>query len=222
MKILLGVFLAISASAGGAPPAKKSSVAAKSEIDKALAPLRQSEGVSVSLKKKSLNTLLMKEKISTGTLHFWMGKLRVETESPDETLLVMDGKTIWVVNKLPEDMGGKTLVSKTNARSFRKSNTFFAALLEDGKLLKEYMVTKRTAKADRVQMELGPRSPEESEIQKLELILGDAGRKLEKVTYWDDKENEVTFELGDVKTIYGDRKALFSYEPPKDAEVTEF
>jgi outer membrane lipoprotein-sorting protein len=221
LKLLLGVFLALTASAGGAPGKKPKSLV-KSEIDQALAPLRQEDGVSVPLKKKSVNNLLMKEKNSKGTLHYWRGKLRVETESPDETLLVMDGKTIWVVNKLPEDMGGKTLVSKTNARSFKKSNTFFAALLEDGKLLKEFKVKDRKVIETLILLELVPKSPDDSEIQKLELSLQEPGQRLQKVTYWDDKENEVTFELGVVKSIDGDRKALFSYKPPKDAEVTEF
>lgn len=221
MKLLLGVFLALSASAGGAPGEKPKSLA-KSEIDQALAPLRQENGVSVPLKKKSINNLLMKEKNSKGTLHYWQGKLRVETESPDETLLVMDGKTIWVVNKLPEDLGGQTLVSKTSARSFKKSNTFFAALLEDGKLLKEFKVKDRKVIETMIRLELVPKSPDDSEIQRLELSLQEPGQRLRQVTYWDDKENEVTFELGEVKSIEGDRKALFSYKPPKDAEVTEF
>ena len=216
MKILVSVLLALS-TLGGA-----TANPTKSEVDRALAPLRQAEGVTVRLKKRSLNSLLAREKTSVGRLHYWKGKLRVETESPDETLLILDGKTLWLVTTLPEDMGGKTLVSKTSAGSFKKSNTFFAALLGEGKLLKEFKITGRATIDDDVHLELAPKVADQSEIQKLDLWLKSKDRRLAKVVYWDDKENEVTYELGEPEKINGDRKALFSYKPPKGAEVTEF
>ncbi len=229
MKVLLSVFLALTtiSARGGAAPNKKAAVNsaksdARSEIDQALKPLRKKEGVTVALKKRSVNSLLAKERISEGKLHFWQGKLRVETQSPDESLLVMDGKTLWLATKLPEEMGGKTLVSKTKARSFKKSNTLFAALLGDGNLFDEFKITDRSTIDEDIRLEMVPKIPESTEIQKLDLWLTTKERKLTKVVYWDDKENEVTFDLGEPKTINGNRQALFSYKPPKDAEVTEF
>jgi outer membrane lipoprotein-sorting protein len=238
LKVLLGTLLALSASGGfhsDANPAGfagksggsktggiKSGKAVETEVSQALSSLRQKSGVAVPVKKKSLNGLLGKEKTSEGRLFYWQGKLRLETDAPEETILVLDGKTLWLATKLPEEMGGKTMVSKTSARNFKKSNTLIAALLENKKLLKEFKLDRRSDVDGEVHLEFAAKKPDENEIQRLALWLRPAAKRLEKITYWDDKENEVTFTLGEIKSIDGDRKALFSYKPPKGAEITEF
>jgi outer membrane lipoprotein-sorting protein len=223
LKVLLGVFLALATMGNGVKVAGLSKAkSTQDEVDSALASLRQSSGVLVPIKKTSLNSLLGKEKVTEGRLYYWQGKLRLETDAPDETLLVLDGKTLWLATTLPEDMGGKTMVSKTSARSFKKSNTLVAALLENKKLLQEFKLKNRTVSTDEVHLEFVAKNGEASEIQKLDLWLMPSAGRLVKFKYWDDKENEVTFNLGDIKALDGDRKALFSYKPPKGAEITEF
>lgn len=202
--------------------AQSKALSLEAEVNKALAPLRKSAGITVALKKKTVNTLLDKEKTSEGRLHYWQGKLRVETESPEESILVMDGKTLWLAQTLPADMGGKVLVSKTQAKTLKKSSTLFAALLGNGKPLKEFKLKDRRETDKKVHLEFVPKNEDESEIQKLDLWINGPDQRLVQITYWDDKENEVTFELGDIEKIKGDKTKLFSYKPPKDAEITEF
>lgn len=193
---------------------------AQAEIDKALAPLQTKSGVELSLKRKSVNSLLAREKNGEGKLFYRKGKLRLEMQSPDESLLVLDGKTVWLETKLDKEMGGKTIVSKTSTRSLKKSSTLLTALLENGRLAKEFKLSKRKEENGEVKLDFLPKVADKSEIQTLSLWIDGAG--LRKVLYTDDKENEVTFEFGEPMPLDSKSDQLFVYKPPKGAEVTEF
>lgn len=200
--------------------AKTGSVQA--EIDKALAPLRTKGGVELSLKRKSVNSMLAREKLGEGRLYYRKGLLRLVMKSPEESLLVVDGKTIWLESKLDKEMGGKTIVSKTSAGSLRKSKTLIAALLENRNLTKEFKLKKRKSEEGQVRFDFEPKDTADSEIQSLTVWLTKGGKGLSKVMYTDDKENEVTLEFGSPKALDDDADKLFRYSPPKGADVTEF
>ena len=191
-----------------------------SEIERSLKSLRQKSGAALRLKKRTTNTLLGREKKSEGRLYYKQGKLRLELKAPEDTLVIMDGKTLWLVTVLGEELGGKTMVTKTSARSFKKASTIMAALIENQKLLKEFNLQSRQVKGEEVQLSFLPKN-KEGEIQSLDLWLNPQAERLLKVVYTDDKENEVEFELGVPEVIESDSTKLFSYVPPKGAEVTE-
>lgn len=217
MKVLL-----ISSLLGFSVLAATKAATVQAEIDKALAPLRTKQGVEVSLKRRSVNTLLAREKSGEGRLFYRRGRLRLEMKSPEESLLVLDGKSIWLETKLDKELGGKTIVSKTSAGSFKKSNTLIAALLENKDLLKEFKLKRRRSESGQVLLEFLPKDASKSEIQSLSLWLKDGSSGLAKVQFTDDKENEVSLEFGETKALGVDVDTLFKYVPPKGADVTEF
>ncbi|MGE0761887.1 MAG: outer membrane lipoprotein carrier protein LolA [Bdellovibrionales bacterium] len=204
---------------------KINSNSVKKEIEQALKPMRQKEGTSVAIKKRTTNSLLGREKKSEGRLYYRRGKLRLELKSPEDSLVILDGKTLWLATKLDEDLGGKTMVTKTSARSLKKSSTLIAALLENQQLLKEFKVSARKTDGEEVHLKFTPRLSD-GEIQDLQLWLNPKAGRLLKVLYTDDKENEVEFTLGEPGSLFSgfdsDPDQIFFYKPPKDAEVTEF
>ena len=206
---------------GVAAAAKSSAVKVNSEIEQSLKPLRQKDGAALRLKKRTTNSLLGREKNSEGRLYYRKGKLRLELKSPEDSLVVLDGKTLWLVTVLSADMGGKTMVTKTSARSLKKSSTLMAALIENQQILKEFNLSERKATGDDIHLKFTPKN-KDGEIQDLQLWLNPKAGRLKKVLYIDDKENEVEFELGVPEVVEGDPAKLFSYTPPKGAEITEF
>ncbi len=66
------------------------------EISQALKPFRVASGVTLGIKKKTVSPLLGREKLSKGKMSYRKGKVRIEMEAPEASLLVMDGKTIWL------------------------------------------------------------------------------------------------------------------------------
>lgn len=198
-----------------------SSATVTTELEQSLKQLRRKEGAALRLKKRTVNALLGREKNSEGRLYYRKGKLRLELKSPEESLVVLDGRTLWLVTILDKDMGGKTMVTKTSARSLKKSSTLIAALLENTQILKEYKVLDRSVDGDVVHLKLKPKD-KDGEVQDLQLWMNPKSGRLLKVLYLDDKENESFFELGMPEDIEGDPAKLFSYSPPKGAEITEF
>lgn len=199
----------------------KPAITVTSEVEQSLKSLREKDGAALRLKKRTTNSLLGSEKKSEGRLYYRQGKLRLELKSPEDSLVVLDGKTVWLVTVLSADMGGKTMVTKTSARSLKKANTLIAALIENQKLLKEFELKERQVAGDEVHLTFLPKNSE-GEIQTLQLWLNPKANRLLKVAYTDDKENEVEFELGVPEVVEGDPAKLFSYAPPKGAEITEF
>jgi outer membrane lipoprotein-sorting protein len=195
---------------------------AETEVQTILKPFRQGPGVSVSIKKTSKNSLMMTDKTSEGTLRYWKGKLRVDTAAPDEAILVLDGRFLWLANRMPADMGGHWMVSKTTSKNFKKSNSFLAALLENQKLFSEFKLQKRVEKLGTVKLAFVPKKPASSEIQFVEINYLAKEKRLAQIIYRDDRENEVLFAFGVPKALEENRNDLFSYKPPPGAEVTEF
>lgn len=196
--------------------------AVQSELDKALAPLRTPSGVHLELKRKAINTILEREKSGEGHLYYRKGRLRIEMKSPETSLLVMDGKSLWLESKLDKEMGGKTMVSKTSASSLKKSNTLIAALLENKNILNDFSLKNRKESSEQVLLEFKAREPAKSEVQSLSVWIKNKGTSLSKVQFTDDKENDVTLEFGEPKPLPADSNELFRYVPAKGAEVTEF
>lgn len=201
---------------------KKSASDLADEINQALKPFRAAAGVTLGIKKKTVSQLLGREKISKGTLSYRKGKVRIEMESPEASLLIMDGKTIWLETQLDKEFGGTVQVSKTKMGPIKKSNTLLASIFDNQRLTKEYKLVERKEIGEELRLSLEPRKPEGTEIQQLVLWLSSGDRRLKKLVYVDDRENEVTLELEKPKRLEGDLKKIFNYSPPEGAEVTEF
>jgi len=203
-----------------AGPTKATSSVSK-DLESALKVYRAKGGVSVGIKKKTVSTLLSREKKSEGKLFYKKGKVRIEMQSPEASLLIMDGKHIWLETKLDEEFGGQIQVSKAKMGPIKKSNTLLAAIFDHQQLLKQFKLSKRKPQGKGVGLVFAPKDPDGGEIQALELWLNEEGR-LSKIIYLDDRENETTLELGKPSPLDGGANGLFKYTPPKGAEVTEF
>lgn len=215
LKVLFGTLLLSS----GVAEAKKLDVSG--ELKATLKDLKKKDGIAVEIKKSSTNLTMGTTKAGSGKLLYWSGKLRLEMNPPEQTLLVMDGKYLWLESQFVQDTEKRILVTKAKLKGLKKANALWATILGNNDIMSEFKTKNRKVDGNSVTLELVPKAKAESEIVKLIFVYSIKPYKLMALTYVDDRDNEVTYQLGEPRSIDGDVKSIFIYEPPKGANVTE-
>lgn len=216
--ILLNIAMLMTSGAPCIAAAKP--VSAHVILEASLRPFKGKTGIEIPFQKKTMNTLIGKERKSDGKLFVRSGLFRVEINPPEKSLVVMDGKTLWLENSIEAQQGIKILVTKASSKKLQKTSTVIGAILDSKKILKEFKILKQKKLNDEIEIELAPRK-KDSEIQSLTLRSQVKGHRLTRVTYLDDKENQVEFTLGQPAALSAKSNLLFRYTPPKNAEITE-
>jgi outer membrane lipoprotein carrier protein len=180
---------------------------------KALDHLRGSE-FSTDYEKK-IHDLMDRNIESSGEMFFSKGKMRIEQEKPEKTLLVYDGSVAWQEQTFDDGNSKKPYVSKI--KNVQKSSALLAALLGSENVLKNFSL-KRPVKNGKGRFDLVPKNPKINEVKKLRIDFDDADLKL--ISYTDNLDNQVTFTFRHFREKSISEKK-FKYEPPKDAVVTE-
>lgn len=201
-------YLALVAASAGAPASAK-------DVDAVLTKYRKAEAFRAKVKKTVAQEVLGTENSGNGQFFFSKGKLRLEMSEPENTILVYDGKTIWMETRLDS----KTVeVTKVKSKELKKNDSLLAAIFERGDMLRTFKITK-TRDIDGMKVfTFVPKDKKKTEVRELEIGL--SGKELGRIAYLDDRENRVTFDFTDLirETISGEK---FAYTPPKGASVTE-
>ena len=184
------------------------------EVESVLASYRKAPAIQAKVKKTVVQEALGTRMESEGEFYFSKGKLRLEMHSPDKTMIVYDGKYVWLESWLD----AQTIeVTKIKSNSLKKSDSVLAALFERKDILSKFkLVTNKTEDGAKV-FGFEPKDKKKTELRYLELSV--SGKDLKTVTYKDQLENQVTFEFeglsrGEVPV------SKFKYKPPKQANVT--
>ncbi|HMN69767.1 MAG TPA: outer membrane lipoprotein carrier protein LolA, partial [Bdellovibrionales bacterium] len=186
-------------------------------VDAVLASYREAQGVSSPVIKTVKQEIMGTETTSDGKFFFSKGKLRLEFKEPEKSLLVFDGKYVWLETYLDE----KTVqVAKMRSNDLKRSKSVLTAVFDKKNVLRDFKNVKTSEKDGRGTYAFEPKNKKtENEVMFLEVAL--KGKELEKLTYKDNLENQVSFEFK--KITRGEvAPEKFSYKPPKKAEVTEY
>lgn len=216
-----------------ASPAKSSPV----EIDKLRSPsnddlanlkaldlkYKNSKSISMDLEKKLKLGILNQERKSKGRLLISQGRMRMEIDKPDQSLVVVDKKNIWVVQYPPEDLVGASLqVIRASAETKKGRSQSFIGLLVKGGITKYFKVLNTmTAKDGSTTYFLQPEAGT-VEFARAQVTLDSSSQQIKELKYWDELSNETTFVFSKIsfdKKIAADK---FAYSPPKNADVTTY
>ena len=146
----------------------------------------------------------------------------MELQEPDKSLVVLDKKTIWVVNyPAAEFKSAKLQVIKANVDSSKGRAQSFIGLLARGRLLKEFYVVgvhddSKTTKTYFLQ----PRNASD-DFKRAEVTIN-AENQIEKLLYWDNVDNETQMQFSKITLNKKVSDGMFRYSPPSDADVTVY
>ncbi|PIU00222.1 MAG: hypothetical protein COT74_04610 [Bdellovibrionales bacterium CG10_big_fil_rev_8_21_14_0_10_45_34] len=177
--------------------------------------------VKMDVKKTLRLSVLDKTKESHGEMTLQSpGHMRLELKEPDNSLLVVNPKSVWLVHHpLDDDFDDKVRVTVSKEPLKSQPQMLVVFLMGSGSLLDTFTIkNEATWKPGGEPIELEPKKKTESEISKASLII-EAG-EIKKLSYFDHLDNETVLEFS--KTKFGEKikKTLFEYKPPKDAVVT--
>ncbi len=184
---------------------------------------KNSKSISMDLEKKLKLGILNQERKSKGRLLISQGRMRMEIDKPDQSLVVVDKKNIWVVQYPPEDLVGASLqVIRASAETKKGRSQSFIGLLVKGGITKYFKVLNTmTAKDGSTTYFLQPEAGT-VEFARAQVTLDSTSQQLKELKYWDELSNETTFVFSKIsfdKKIAADK---FAYSPPKNADVTTY
>jgi outer membrane lipoprotein-sorting protein len=229
-KLILSLFWLIPALAWAAapmhPPTKEESTVLK-KMD-----LQYQKAKSISMDmQKTTSGELIPEKKSTGTILISKGRMRMEIAPPNQALIVINKKEIWIANSPPAEFKDAAVqVAKLKADSKSAQSQNFLGLLMGGGFSKYFKIVSVQAQVGESQAEQASMkaelkfflSPLKSsfDVTRAELLLSQDQKSVKELIYWDERNNETHFEFSHV--TFGPKVSdeKFKYTPPKNAEVS--
>ncbi|WP_347355780.1 outer membrane lipoprotein carrier protein LolA [Bdellovibrio sp.] len=181
---------------------------------------RTSKLVEMSVEKVVKSELLGKETKYEGKIYLANGKFRWENTTPEETLLVFDGSTIWSVQTPPKEFGGPVQVAKGKVDKKTRSHILISSLLGED-LAKTFKVVSEKKDGELIHLQVEPVQGGDLTVKSMKLVVKSKDNTLKSVSYLDDIGNQTTMNFTKIEFLKKENKKLFKYQPPKDAQVTD-
>jgi outer membrane lipoprotein carrier protein len=180
---------------------------------------RTTKLVKIETNKKVTSELMGRTTNYKGVIYLSQGKFRWENETPDETLLMFDGETIWNVQYPPKDLGGQIQVARAKLTKTTKSQILISTLIGKESIDKNFEVINEKTVDNILIIELKPLTSD-LRVKDLNLSIDPKDKIILKISYKDDVDNLTVVELKNTEFLKKENSGLFKYEIPKDSQVT--
>lgn len=180
---------------------------------------RDTKLVEMDVEKTVKSELLGKETKHEGKIFLGAGKFRWENSKPEKTLLVYDGKTIWSEQTPPPEFGGPAQVARGKVDKKTKSHILLSTLIGTD-IKKNFKILGESRDGDMLTVDVKPLNDDLS-VAAMSLRLNLKDNTLSQISYKDDIGNLTTLTFTNVSFLKSEKKNLFKYQPPKDAQVTD-
>ncbi len=182
--------------------------------------------ITMNVNKTDKLAALEQTKNAEGTLAMKKGKFRLELSTTDankeKSMVIVDGKTLWFVTPALKDVKtSKTQVAKTALADKKTKPHAFLRILTEGGVFHFFEVTKSVDQEDMVIYFLKP-SKASQEMQKAQVMVQKEKQLIAQFKYWDALENETIYQFTGIEFNKPLKEDLFSYSPPKDAQITQY
>lgn len=180
---------------------------------------RNSKLVKIETDKKVTSELLGKTTHYKGVIMLSQGKFRWENETPEQSLLLFDGETIWNVQYPPKDLGAQIQVAKAKLDKNTKSQILISTLIGKEPINKNFKILNEERTNNVLSISLQPLSGD-LRVKDLTLDVDVSTKEIQKISYKDDVDNKTEIVLNKTEFISKENKSLFKFKIPKDAQVT--
>jgi len=176
--------------------------------------------IQIKLRKKLKSPYKVKESVSEGTLMIKGQKLRLEMNKPDHSVVVVDGKHVWIQQETMGLEKAQVLVTKFPINNRVKAEAVLSLLFNKESNLEAFNFMKYQKDDEREIFTFVPKSAG-AEYENIEIAIKNKEGRILSLSYEDSLENQVTYDFG-VTTFEAKLKDKeFRYEPPKGAEVDD-
>jgi outer membrane lipoprotein-sorting protein len=197
----------------------KSASSAVETIKSVLRKYQQQSGVVMNVEKKVISALLERTDVSDGILIFSKGRVRMDIKKPEPSLLILNGDRVWMVNKVEK----QTHVAKTKLTGGVKSNPLLTLLRGEDRVWRGLKLLKKSAKGPAQSITLAPPKGDDwGDVVELEIKVDSQKLELLGFRYQDELDNKTQFVFSGVKFGQKVPNKEFEFNPPAQAQVTEY
>ncbi|MCM2280307.1 MAG: outer membrane lipoprotein carrier protein LolA [Bdellovibrionaceae bacterium] len=182
---------------------------------------QKARSVTMDVDKTLVLGLLGKEKKSKGHILLSRGKMRLEINAPDKSLVVVNGNNLWVADYPPAEFKNASVqVLKGQIDSKKGTQQGFVGLLTRGGVLKHFDVAgvQRDDQARSVYFLIPTQKT--FEFRRAQMTLSADGRYIAELRYWDERDNETRMQFSNVKFDVPVVDTAFEFVPPENADIT--
>lgn len=175
--------------------------------------------VEMDVEKTVTSSLLGRETKHAGKIYLSHGKFRWENESPEKSLLLFDGSTIWSEQIPPVELGGPVQVARGKVDKKNRSHILVSSLL-GADVQGNFDVMSEKVAGDLTTLQLKPKT-DDLTIQSVIVLVDTKAKTLNEIRYEDEVGNETKIKLSNIQFLNKEKRKLFQYQPPKGAQVTD-
>jgi outer membrane lipoprotein carrier protein len=173
----------------------------------------------MDVKKSLILSLLERTDVYDGRFYLsGKEKLRLEFEKPAKSVVVLNGQEFWMIEYPPKDVEDKVRVLKSELGEKSQSQILVTSILGRGNLQENFKVESKTKKGGKIIFKLKPVEAI-SDVKNLEVIVDENKKIIVGVSYDDDLDNKTKFEFSKVEFDADLPDKLFTFAPPKGAEI---
>ena len=166
----------------------------------------------MGVEKTVTSELLGKETKYQGKIFLANKKFRWENTTPEKTLLVFDGTTIYSEQTPPKELGGVVQVAKGKVDKKTGSHILISSLL-GADLEKNFKAVEKEKVENLVKYDVTPLSNDLS-IKDLKIVLDSKELTMKELSYKDDIGNLTVMRFSNVKLPKKAKNSLFKYLIP--------
>jgi len=180
----------------------------------------RSKSMSMKVTRVSKVPSLGMERKTTGTLWISKGRLRMELDGDQKSLLIVNKKNLWAVTYPDPDFDdGKIQVIRADTTSKKGRSQSLLTLLSQGGFLKFFIASAvEKQKNGEMLFFLTPRE-EQVDFKRAQIKVSADGKQLIFLKYWDANDNEVEMTFSEFKKESFIDNGKFEYTPPANADV---
>ncbi len=184
---------------------------------------QKAKTLTMDLKKSLKSQLIDSQNDSSGRVMFSKGRMRMEMDAPDKSLIVIDKKHIWVLNyPSGEFKNSAPQVIKADISSKKGRSQNFLSLLTQGGVLKYFNVSGLMKVSDTERIFFLQPNDATVEFKRAQMVLNPKTKLITGLRYWDELDNETMYEFSKVKFNKALKENNFTFKVPEGADVTTF
>lgn len=174
---------------------------------------------------KKVSSDFGKDRTSTGKLSVAPKRFKFETEDPEKTLIVFDGKVLWTVQYPPKDSEAKIQVARAQLGKKNQNQVMLSDILTGPKptIVTEFDFVTEKTEGDIMTLGAKPKAKNDT-TKDLNVVVDLKAKEIAEISYTDEIGNRTSMKFSEQRFIDKDRanpKKVFKYEPEKGAEVSD-
>ena len=198
-------------------PVSKQDVASLKALDQRY---QQAKSIEMGVEKVLKLGLLGQERKASGKIWLSGGRVRMELEGAEKSLLVVNKKNLWAVTFPPaefKDAAIQVIRGDTTTKKGRSQS--IVSLLSLGGFLKFFTPTGMQALPSGETIYFLQPQKEQTDFKRAQVKVTKDKKTIQELRYWDERDNETSFEFKDVSFGKKVDEKLFQYDPPANADV---